>query len=303
MITLKHLHHLRAIIQHRTILGAAEALHLTQSAMTRSLLALEDSLGVKLFDRAKSGMTPTAFCLQIAESCEDVLLKMDDIQREADIYRNLDGGKLHIAVGRAIGGLIARNTLPEFVARYPKVSVTVSEGTPDDLVFRIKNREVDLLLAGSGSYMDIEGINHQHLKDIPLAVMTSADHPLSQQKNIQLEQLADYPLIAPTTLSQSHPLLTVIAQARNKHEPIPAVICSDFPTLKAIVLQNHSWLLAPELYFTQEIAQGQLCKLDVNNAGLVSTLSVIELQGRSRSPAAQAFIEIFEEYVASIGGG
>lgn len=297
MMTIKHLQHLRAIIQHRTILSAAEALHLTQSALTRSLNTLEDSLGIKLFDRSKSGMAPTAFCLQIAERCEQLVLEMDEIKREADIYRNLDSGELHIAVGRAISGLISRNTLPQFVARYPKVTVTISEGTPEEVVQRIKSREVDLLLAGSGSYRDIEGIKCQHLKDVPLEVITSADHPLSQQRNIQLEQLANYPLIAPTSLSPSHPLLKTLLKAESHHGDKPAVICSDIPTLKAILEQNHYWLLAPEAYFTQELQQGKLCKLDAHYPELKIQLSVIEHQTRSRSPAAQAFIEMCEDYV------
>jgi len=300
MITIKHLGHLNAIIQHGTVHGAAEALHLTQSALTRSLGTLEESLGVRLFDRAKTGMTPTAFCLQIIDRCQQVLLDIGDIQREADMYRNVESGQLHVGVGRAIRELILRETLPEFVSRYPQVAVTTSDGSPEELVYRIKHREVDFLLAGVGSYQEIEGIKHQPLKDIPLSVITGAKHPLRDCKNIKLEQLVSYPLITPTVLGPSNPLMAEILNAENKKHLNPAVLCSDYTTLKAILLRNHSWLLASELQFQQEIASGELCKLDVHHPALVIELSVIELHGRSRSPAAQAFIKLCQEYLDSL---
>jgi DNA-binding transcriptional LysR family regulator len=302
MITVKHLQHLRAIIQHGTILSAAEALHLTHPALTRSLNNLESTLGIQLFDRSRSGMTPTAFCLQIAGRCEQMLLDMYDIQREAEIYRHIEGGELHIAVGRAIKDLIIRNTLPEFIAKYPKVAVTVSEDSPENLIYRTKQREVDLLLAGVGSYRGIEGISFQHLKDIPLSVIVGSSHPLCGSKQIQLEQLASYPLIAPTELNPTNPLYTAILNASDNgsQKPPISVLCSDYVTLKAILLKNHSWLLASETYFEEEIANGELCKLDINHPALKIELSVLELNGRSRSPAAQAFIDICQTYLDSL---
>ncbi len=300
MITVKQLRHLNAIIQQGTIHGAAQSLHLTQSALTRSLGTLEESLGVKLFDRSKTGMTPTAFCRQVTDRCQQVLLDIGDIQREAHMYKNIETGELHIGAGRAIREFMFRETLPEFISNYPQVAVTTNDGSPDELVYRLKQRKVDFLLAGIGSYRNIEGIKHQPLKEIPLAVITGPGHPLETCKNITLQQLADYPLITPTVLTPSNPLLAALIRARQDTSAKPSVLCSDYSTLKAILLRNHSWLLAPELQFQQELASGELVKMDVRNSAMVIELSVIELNGRSRSPAAQAFIEVCQTYLDSL---
>ncbi|BFM15772.1 LysR family transcriptional regulator [Maricurvus nonylphenolicus] len=295
MISVKHLRHLNAIIQHGTIHGAAEALHITQPALTRSLHTLESSLDIQLFERAKTGMTPTAFCLQIAENCQRILLDIDDLQRAAGIYRNLEGGELHLAVGRAIKEVVVREALPDFIEQHPSIATNISEGMPDELIYRLKQREVDMLIAGLGSYRDIEGISTQPLKTVKLSLLVKTDHPLAAKKTIELPDLANYPLVAPTVLTPSNPLFETLMSLNTNNQPIPSVMCNDYTALKHIVLRSESWMIATEYHFTDEIAQGELHQLDIQLPALNIDMGVIELKGRPRSPAAQAFISILED--------
>jgi len=112
--------------------------------------------------------------------------------------------------------------------------------------------------------------------------------------------LASYPLIGPTLLSPANPLLATILETRDKNQPTLSVLCSDYPTLKAILLRSDAWLLAPALYFNEELATGERCKLDIQHPALLIELSVLELNGRSRSPAAQAFIDICQKYLDAL---
>jgi len=299
MLTLKQLRHLRAILKHGTIHAAADALHLTQSAITRSLNTLEESLGIRLFERAKTGMTPTDFCLKIASDCSQVLLDIDDIEREASLYRQVESGELNIAVGRAIKELALRDTLPEFMVTRPKISVSVSEGTPNELSYRLKQREIDLLLAGFGSYRSDEELVHQHLADVPLSIVVRKGHPLEAAVNVPLKQLGGYPLIASTLLTSSNPLLAALSNAA----PIldrPILNCGDYATLKAVLLQTDAWLPVPAQQFSEELRNQQLVQLDVRNDTLMIELSIIELKGRVRSPAAQAFVELCQTHLSQL---
>jgi len=299
MLTLKQLRHLRAILKHGTIHAAADALHLTQSAITRSLNTLEESLGIRLFERAKTGMTPTDFCLKIASDCSQVLLDIDDIEREASLYRQVESGELNIAVGRAIKELALRDTLPEFMVTRPKISVSVSEGTPNELSYRLKQREIDLLLAGFGSYRSDEELVHQHLANVPLSIVVRKGHPLEAAVNVPLKQLGGYPLIASTLLTSSNPLLAAISDAA----PIldrPVLNCGDYATLKAVLLQTDAWLPVPAQQFSEELRNQQLVQLDVRNDTLMIELSIIELKGRARSPAAQAFVELCQTHLSQL---
>ena len=59
MIEIRHLHHALALAEHRNFARAAEALHLSQPALTRSIQNLEEKMGLELFERRPKGVDPT----------------------------------------------------------------------------------------------------------------------------------------------------------------------------------------------------------------------------------------------------
>jgi DNA-binding transcriptional LysR family regulator len=291
MITVKQLHHLHAIIKHNTIHSAARELCLTQSALTRSLNTLESTLDVTLFERSSTGMTPTHFCLQIADRCQRILLEVEELQREAAIYRNIEPGNLRIGVGALVKEQIGSEVIPEFVAQCPDVNIVLSDGDPETMIQQLESREIDLLIAGRGNYKDIAGITCEYWADIPLTIIAGSGHPLCESKNINLDDLTEFPLISATHTKESHPLHKfLLNQKKDKESPI-SVTSSNFSTLKAILLQGNSWTLAPENNFKNELVNGELCKLDIHVPELKVELSLMELEGRSRSKVERLFIE------------
>jgi len=300
MITVKHLQHLLAIIEQGSIHSAAESLHLTHTAVTRSLNKLEGDLGVALFERSKSGMTPTEFCLQVTDSCQQVLVDIGEIKRAADIYRNLSGGLLRIAVGRAARSLILRDTLPRFHSCYPNMAVHITEGTPAQLVGRLHGRELDLVVAGSGSYRDSEGLSLQLLRKIPMSILVRRDHPLLTEIEAGLQCLVNYPLVAATMIGVSHPVYKLVASRLSDEKKIidrwPTIMCSDYPTIENILLSSDAWLIAPVTEFSKQLEEGSLVSIAIADGDMNLDLSVIEVSHRMRSPAAQVFIDICEEH-------
>jgi DNA-binding transcriptional LysR family regulator len=96
---------------------AGRVVHVSQPALTRSIISLEGELGLPLFERSKSGMLPTEFAVQVAPRFEELLLELDDIQRGARLYRNLESRRLRIGLGQAIREAVSRHCLPRFVER------------------------------------------------------------------------------------------------------------------------------------------------------------------------------------------
>lgn len=289
MTTLKQLKHLQAIHQHGTIHRAAEALHITQPALTRSLGNLEEALGVRLFDRSKSGMQATEFYLRIRARCSQLLLEAEELEREAGLYRNLEAGQLSIGIGRASRELVLRAVLPEFVRLHPQIRVQVREGVAEELVQGLQSRSLDLVLAGLGSYRDVEGLAWQHIQDFTSSIFVRNGHPLVSRRKVAFAELMNFPTVSAAELSPTHPL-------RKRLPGLAAlqvsVLCSDFQVLSEVVVNTDAWMVAPQLQFAAELAAGRLTVLEVEDWDLIIELSAIELSGRSRSPAAQRFIEL-----------
>ena len=297
MISLKQLRHLTVIAEQTNMHKAAEALHITQPALTRSLNTLEGLLNVRLFDRHSGGMRATLFCTEIIGKCQQILLDVEDIQRAARIYQNIEVGELHIGVGRGVRELVLRTSVPEFVSQHPNISITVGEGTPEELDQRLKQRNVDLLITGLGSHSEVTEYRTELITNVPLSVITRKGHPMQSQKNISFSQLAKYPPITSTLVGPTHPLRDQIQTATGLLKP--HIACSDFPTLIAVLLCSDSWLVSSEYNCASELEQGALVKLDATHPSLNTELGIIELNKRSRSPAAQKFIDILKKELAS----
>ncbi|ANI31975.1 HTH-type transcriptional regulator GbpR [compost metagenome] len=297
MLTLKQLKHLMAIHQHGSIHRAAEALYITQPALTRSLGNLEEAFGVRLFDRSKSGMQATDFYLKIRDRCAHLLLEVEELEREAGLYRNLESGKLSIGMGRASRELILCTVLPKFVKQHPHIQVQIREGVSEELAYGLTNCSYDLVIAGVGSYRHFEGLIWQELQRLRISLVVRSGHPLTQQQGIPLTELMNFPLVSATELSPSHPVY--------KRHPALAelnisVLCSDFHVLKQITLETDAVMVAPERQFQAELDEGSLVILDIAGLELMIELCAIELAGRSRSPAAQRFIELCQELLPTL---
>jgi len=89
MITIRHIEIVKALAHHRHFARAAEALGITQSALTRALQALEGDLGVRLFDRGTGVPEPTMFGRIVLERGEPVTRSMDILSREIRLARGL----------------------------------------------------------------------------------------------------------------------------------------------------------------------------------------------------------------------
>jgi len=290
MITLKQLNHLQAICQYGTLHGAAKAVHLTHSALTRSLHNLEEALGISLFERHKTGMEPTEFCSKILLQSEQVLLAVKDIERDADLARNIEEGHLHIIVGPGTKGLVLRETLPNFFKQYPSIDIRITEAMPEDAKELLMKREADFLISGAGSFTGNTGLNIELIKPIPVQVLVRKDHPLVGQ-DITLAKLFTYPLVAASQLSNDHPFLKELAKKLNTEVNLtPKIICSDSLILKSILKKTDAW--AGSLSLELNLEDGELVSLGIDQLSLTNNLSVIELVGRSRSPAAQKFLDI-----------
>ncbi|MCY1272835.1 pca operon transcription factor PcaQ [compost metagenome] len=292
MLTLRQLRHMQAVARHGSIHRAAEQLHITQPALTRSLATLEEILGVRLFDRSKSGMQATEFCLGIQQRCEQLLLEAAELEREAGLYRSLESGHLCIGFGRALRDLVLRNVLPRFVSQHPGIRLELVDGTPDELSVGLVGRRFDLLIAGYMSYAGMEGLKCEQLRSYAMAVYVRGDHPLVGRTRMSLADLMRYPMISPTMLSDAHPFRREVAAVSELNVQ---VLGGDYSVLWPVLASSDCWMVAPEHECVEELADGRLAVLDVAGWTLTSELSVIELQGRSRSPAAQRFIELCED--------
>jgi len=104
---------------------AAARLHLSPPAVTRAVAALEERLGVRLFDRTTRRVAPTEAGLRLLERARPLLREIDEAEREATGERVLPTGHLTVTASTSFGRLAVAPVVAEYLRAHPRVSVSL----------------------------------------------------------------------------------------------------------------------------------------------------------------------------------
>jgi len=135
-----------AVVRLQSLSVAAESLQLTQSAVTRRLQSLEESLGAILLDRHTKPMKPTAIGLRVYERCQGVMREVDSLHELVN-EDALPSGTLRLGVPQTVGDAVLLDALHALKQRFADLHVQVVHGWGGQLVQRIQHRELDAAAA------------------------------------------------------------------------------------------------------------------------------------------------------------
>lgn len=141
---LQQLAYLREVAHRGSISGAAEALHVSQPALSQALSELGRRLNVPLFERAGRQRRLTSAGLEVLRFAEHVLARAEELERRLELLRNGEGGTLRVGMIDAASLYV----LPEVVQRYrgihPGVDLNLTVDTSNELLRRLRAFELDL---------------------------------------------------------------------------------------------------------------------------------------------------------------
>src|SRR2546429_463136 len=147
---------------------AADALRLTQPAISARIRALEDSLAVKLFERGKNGLALSAAGRALRPHAEQLLHAVAQARQAVHDLRPASAGALQIASVLSICTYLLPDVLKRFQAAYPKVLITVRSGHSKEVLEMVLRGEAEIGLARSLRHPEVETLS---LQDDPLVLV------------------------------------------------------------------------------------------------------------------------------------
>ena len=163
-----------ALAHHANYARAAEALGIAQPNLTRAIAVLERSLGVRLFDRGRSGAVPTAFGRVFIERVPALLRADAELRRELQLLAALATGTLTIACGPYAAEAAVGEAVTRLVRAHPRLRVECTVMSPDQALAEVLAGHADIGIA-SDAMLD----NETELvveRFAPLCVHASALH-------------------------------------------------------------------------------------------------------------------------------
>ncbi|NOK62804.1 MAG: hypothetical protein GFH27_549305n227 [Chloroflexi bacterium AL-W] len=190
-----------SLAEERKFTEAAEAIGITQAAASHALSKMEDELGVKLFERHRSGAVVTEVGTVVLDHAREILAHVEAIRQAAVSARNLGTSKLRIGVVPTAPSRLLTGIVGDFERRYPDTNIALFEGDEGNLREWLETQVIDVALFSS--FSPPTGDNHMILAQTTLKIILAEGQHLGTQASISIDQLQDEPLIILKTGSET----------------------------------------------------------------------------------------------------
>lgn len=193
-VSLRQLRAFTALARSGSFTRAAEALHVTQSALSGLIKELEQGLGVRLVDRSTRKMQLSEIGQGFYPLVEKILHDLDGVLEGIDNLKALKKGIVRIAAPQ----LMACTLLPEVIAAYraehPEVQVRLADCAVESVLARTASGEVDFGIGPERA--TVPEISAHTLFEMPFMVVFPKKHPLEKLKRVSWSDVVRFPLIA-----------------------------------------------------------------------------------------------------------
>lgn len=244
-MTLVQLRHFISLAQTASFARSAAALHLTQPALSRSIRALEDELGQRLFDRVGRVAELTPHGRQALERARDLVLSADGLRDSARMAASGDEGVLRIGMGSGPGAMLMTPLLLKMALERPRVQLSITRANTDFLVQALRERTLDALVVDARSLRPAPDLDARFVHEMAGAFMVRQGHPLATARGaVRFDDLLRFP-VAATPLSDEVARVLVDRYGPRAHpEACVTLRCDEIPSLLEVARCSDTVLLA-----------------------------------------------------------
>lgn len=283
MNDLRQLRHFVALAEHGHFARAAEAVNLSQPALSRSIQALESQLGCALLDRHGRGFSLTAHGRLVLEHARRLLAGSRALSNAVSQLGNLQSGELRLGAGPYPAARLVPRALGAFAGRYPGVQVRLQIENWQQLRQRLLDDAIELFVADIRELHDDPQLQVQPLRRRPGVLFCRPGHPLlALERPLQIDDLTGYAL-AGTQLPQE--VASALQQASGRAQPL-SIACDNFMVLKALVAHSDVLSMAPWDVVADEVQRGELSVLYLGSLLQHSAYGLVSRAGDKLWPAA-----------------
>ena len=208
-LSIRTLELLRVVIETRSVTAAAERLHISQPAVSKTLQQAEERLGFPLFVRERGRLVPTLDARLLLPEIVRATGAMEAVSRLAEDLQSLKTGMVTLAATPVLSHTIVARAIASFRAHYPDVHVIVQTMPNQEVVEAVADHRVDLGIVLT-PVEDAHTLT-RHLCTAELVCVLPQTHALAGRAFVGPRELVPFPLIS-----------------FNRHQPIGALIEAAF---------------------------------------------------------------------------
>lgn len=286
-MNLKQLEHLLAVAEAGSFSRAADRLHLTQSALSRSVRLLEEDLGGLLLDRMGKRTELTPLGLTVAGRARRILFESAELRRSAELLTHGDQGTISIGLGSGPAAMLMTPLLTHVAQRHPQLHLELMRGPLEAHLALLRERRLDALVVDTRGIAPAADLRIEPVSQMRAGFICRRGHPLARQaRPPRFAEIAAYPLASTFLAADTERILI-------EHfgiEPDPRVSvrlrCDEIGSLLEAVRVSDAVFLGVVGAARVGIAAGELMELPSDPPLRSHALfALVTLTGRTEAPA------------------
>jgi DNA-binding transcriptional LysR family regulator len=297
-VTLRQLRAFAAVYRTRSITRAARELGITQSAASLLIQQLEIQLGVKLFDRSTRSVQPTLAADEAFHAAERMLSDALGLSRRMRDLAQARAGRVAFVASAGAASALLPLVLAKFRATHPDIEIDMRDVAADDLVPRLIATDAEFAIGsveGEFAEMTIETLTHGRLSAIGRRTTEFV-----ARRSLTWDELTQLPTIAMRRETRIRMQIDQALGTQGKRLS-PSYEVTLINTALAMTAQGLGLAILPATMLPADQFPTLIARPLVRPA-ITRPVSLLQRQGRTLSPAAQAFVATARAVLAERSG-
>lgn len=299
----RQIHHFLALMNMGSLSAAAESENLSQPALSRSIRALEETLGVPLFDRSERRLRPTPFAQAWLPRAQRMVNDEKESFRLLELMNNGESGTLMVGMGSSLNTLVLAPLLLWCMKNLPEVRLRTRVETSDRLLQALRAEQLDYFLGDISIAATHSDLVVEPLHPYPVDWYVRANHPLAKQTQVSIEELNNWPLMVSAGWSGARfqrAFCDIYHFSPSDNDNL-AVMTDDVHIMQQVLSNTNAIAYATNLALLNMIVTGEVVRLNVQPApGMIITLGIIRLSDRMLLPVAKRTFTFIRQHLGEI---
>ncbi len=289
-----NIEHLKAFVetvQLSSISKAADRLHLTQPAVSLQIQSLESSIGYQLLIRSNRGVQLTEYGKVFYSYAQSFLTLWDNLQHDLKNIQEGQTAALQVGTCPAIGQYALPCAIYLFKQKYPQIRLSVQSISSDTILSEVRDHTLQIGF--------LEGI--PEVSDLAVHVVLQSDlllvgAPANIPQTVTLGELSNLPLVlTPETCDVRRSLKKNLARYKMDDSKLqPFLELDGLESVKSAIISGHGLSFFPYLAIKKELFSGELKQVEIKDAKLEITFSMVWRKDQTLSEQGDAFVNFIK---------
>lgn len=282
----------RDLVESQSFSKAAQLNHITQSAVSQQIRAMEERFHVPLIERSSKRFALTREGELLFKTSRDIITHYDALQHQLNEMRNIISGNIRIATVYSIGLHELPPYIKKFLKEFPNVNVHVEYRRSNQVVEEVQTGTSDLGLVAFPAQK--KNLKVEAFKKDRLVVICAPQHAIAKKKEVTVEDLSGSKYIA---FEPDIPTRRAVDRMFREAsiEPKPVMEFDNIETVKRAVEIDAGISIVPKATIEQEVKGGSLAAIEFKDKPFHRPLGILYKSGRVLSPAMKRFLKTLKE--------